>query len=198
MPDEKPPEGQGAKETPGEQEPIIPEVSKPEASPPAAPPSEEGEKKDPPDPIPYARFTEVNERMKKAELDLKALKADQEKIRTEKLKEQGKFGELLKEREGELESANKELEEFRADQTKRRDAILSELSDEDKKFAEENLPALSSLEEFTKRILQTSGGKTEPRPTAPGDKIEDYDSTWDDDKKAEWHKKTIEKYAAAK
>lgn len=192
MPKEKPPEGQGDKETLGEQEPIKPTVE------PAAKPGEEGEKKETPDPIPYARFQEVNTRMKEAEANLKALKADQEKVRQKQLEEQGEFKTLAEERAAEITVLKKENEEFQADQAKRRDAILSELSDEDKKFAEENLPALSSLEEFSKRIAKPGGGTSDPRPTAPGDQIEDYDSTWPEEKKAEWHRKTIEKYTAAR
>lgn len=167
-----------------------------EPTPPAAPPIEPG---DPiPEPIPYARFQEVNTRMKEAESKLTALKADQEKVRQKQLEEKGEFKTLAEERATEIATLKKENEEFQADQTKRRDAILSELSDDDKKFAEENLPALSSLEEFSKRIAKPGGGTGDPRPLVPGDKIEAYDSTWSDEKKAEWHKKTIDKYAAAK
>ena len=183
MPEEETPEGQGAKKTPGEQVPITP----------AAEPSEEGDRT-----IPYARFQEVNERMKKAEGDLKALKADQDKVRQEELKEQGKYKELLDERDKELAIARKENEAFHEDQDKRREAILSKLPDEEKKFAETHLKALSALEEYSEKFLQNTADLEGDRPTAPTGEFQKPDKPfyeWTEDEKQAWVQEQIKKAA---
>ena len=81
--------------------------------------------------IPYARFNELNKNYKALQDDLAEMKANQEKQRTARMEEEGKYKEL----NAELQSKNDKLVEqnsvYLAQEKAKRESLLGKLSEED-------------------------------------------------------------------
>ena len=70
-------------------------------------------KGDPPGPVPYDRFSEVNKKLRAAESKLKKLEDEQRAANEAKLKEQGDYKSLLEQREAELKTLRLQSERLR-------------------------------------------------------------------------------------
>jgi hypothetical protein len=100
--------------------------------------------------IPKARFDEVNERMKAAELKLADHEASAEAGRKAELEKKGEYEKLTSETQAKLDTAQAQAEKWKAYQASRRTALTAKLSEEDK-VAFGELP-LEQLEQLTERL----------------------------------------------
>jgi|GEM_PF-2114477 len=69
--------------------------------------------KEPPGPVPYDRFAEINKKLRAAEAKLKKLEDEQRAAEEAKMKEQGNYKSLLEQRENELKTLRLEKERLR-------------------------------------------------------------------------------------
>jgi len=113
-----------------------------------------GKTEDAPQSVPYDRFQGVNERMKAAETENAQMKADQAKIREEKLKAEGKTAELLEDTKKLLEIATKDSEKLNAYESSRRESLLSDLKEESREIYKD-MP-LDALEKHVKAVREAN------------------------------------------
>jgi hypothetical protein len=100
--------------------------------------------------IPYARFKEVNDRLKESETKLNGLIDSQEVAKRSELEKQGEYKQLLTEAETKIESLSNKAKAWDEYQTNRREALLSKLPEEDRSIYE-GLP-LDKLEAHTEKL----------------------------------------------
>ena len=165
-------------------EPVVKEpAGEPAPKPTADPPIEKGD-------IPYDRFTEVNDRMKVAELKVRQNADDQEALRIKTLSDQGKHEELAKEVQEKNVILERENEEFRTERDARHSALLEKLPDANKEFVTKHKLNLNALQDYSEQVL-TNGGthRTEPTPDSPGGAYKKPDKPfyeWSKAEKKEW------------
>jgi len=114
--------------------------------------------------IPYERFAEVNERMKKAEAQLQKLLKEAEEAKKKELEEQGKFKELVEKQNQELTVLRQKAEELERYYSTRREALLSKLPEDQREIYQE-----LSLDNLEKHVEMLGKAKiTTTNTTTPG------------------------------
>ena len=83
--------------------------------------------------VPYSRFSEVNDKYRELEDKFNGLVKEQESARQKKLQEEGKYQELLVEKDKTIEKLSQDNKDKSEYQGLRRDMLVSELSEDDKK-----------------------------------------------------------------
>ena len=89
------------------------------------------------DSIPYARFSEVNSRMKNAEAELESYKAKADSKRKAQLEKQGEYKSLLQETEKELADVKEKASAWESYEAQKREQLLKavELTDRQQRIA---------------------------------------------------------------
>ena len=138
--------------------------------------------------VPYSRFSEVNDKYRELEDKFNGLVKEQESARQKKLQEEGKYQELLVEKDKTIEQLSQDNKDKSEYQGLRRDMLLSELSEDDKK-AFGNLP-LIQLE-----MLVAKFSKEQPKnvPDVPGalndgEAPKDWVNMPDDERRKNWNR----------
>ena len=110
--------------------------------------------------IPYARFNELNKQYKSLQDEMSSMKANQDKQRTARMEEEGKFKEL----NAELQTKNEKLIEqnnyYLEQEQKERDTLLGKLPEDDRGIYED-----LSTEKLRKHLESVSS-----RTSVPTDK----------------------------
>jgi len=121
-----------------------------------------------PQAIPFERFNEVNERMKKAEKELQKVLDAQKKAQDEDAKKRGEFEKLLAERERELESVRANASEWENYQATRREALLSKLPQDQRDiYSGLTLEALEKHIELVSKSKHPTNQGTPALPESP-------------------------------
>jgi len=118
----------------------------------------DGDEKKTPEAVPYERFAEVNERMKKAEAELEAHKKQIEDSKNKELEEQGKFKELLESEKKARAEAEQTAKNWTDYEKARREALISQLP-EDQRAIYSDLP-LEKLEKHVELVVKSANVKT--------------------------------------
>jgi len=139
------------------------EVVKPEVSEDVKSASTEATENVPNSSVPYSRFSEVNDKYRVLEEKFDGLVKEQETVREKKLQEEGKFQELLVEKDRSIDKLSQDNKEKSKYQELRRDMLLTELSDEDKQ-------AFGSLPLIQLELLVSKFSKEQVKnvPDVPG------------------------------
>jgi alanyl-tRNA synthetase len=89
------------------------------------------------DSIPYARFSEVNSRMKEAEAELESFKTKADSKRKAQLEKQGEYKSLLQETEKELADVKEKASAWESYEAQKREQLLKavELTDRQQRIA---------------------------------------------------------------
>ena len=113
--------------------------------------------------VPYHRFSELTENYRELEEKFDGLVKEQETVREKKLQEEGKFQELLVEKDRSIDKLSQDNKEKSKYQELRRDMLLTELSDEDKQ-------AVGSLPLIQLELLVSKFSKEQIKnvPDVPG------------------------------
>jgi hypothetical protein len=94
--------------------------------------------------IPYARFKDVNDKLKTALNKIESFEANQEKTRMKKMEEDGKLKELLAEKDKQIESMTPQVEELVGLKAQRRESLISKLPEDMKE--DEDILAMSNTQ----------------------------------------------------
>jgi|TARA_R100001530_G_scaffold50708_1_gene37689 hypothetical protein len=142
----------------------------------------------PNNPVPYSRFSEQVGKYRELENKFDGLVKEQESARQKKLQEEGRYQELIVEKDKTIEELSQDNKDKSEYQGLRRDMLLSELSEEDKK-AFGNLP-LIQLEML---VAKFSKEQRKNVPDAPGAlNEEEIPKDWvnmpDDKRRANWNR----------
>lgn len=137
-------------------------------TPPATPPTPAGDAGQPPPaegqpgPVPYARFAEVNQKYKDLEQRLASIEADRKKADEAALAEQGKYKELLEQRERDL--AAEKAARLRLDVATRK-GLPAELVD---RLRGDDAAALEKDADALLALVKKPGGPGVPPPGGGG------------------------------
>ena len=164
------------------------EVVKPEVSEDVKTTSTEATENVPNSSVPYSRFSEVNDKYRDLEEKFDGLVKEQESARQKKLQEEGKYQELIVEKDKTIEQLSQDNKDKSEYQGLRRDMLLSELSDEDKK-AFGNLP-LIQLEMLVAKFSKEQRKNVPDVPGAinEGEAPKDWVNMPDDERRANWNR----------
>ena len=138
--------------------------------------------------VPYSRFSEVNDKYRELEDKFDGLVKEQESVRQKKLQEEGKYQELLVEKDKAIEQLSQDNKDKSEYQGLRRDMLVSELSDEDKKaFGDLPLIQLEML------VAKLSKEKRKNVPDVPGainegEAPKDWVNMPDDERRKNWNR----------
>ena len=138
--------------------------------------------------VPYSRFSEVNDKYRELEDKFNGLVKEQESVRQKKLQEEGKYQELLVEKDKAIEKLSQDNKDKSEYQGLRRDMLVSELSDEDKK-AFGDLP-LIQLEMLVAKLSKEQRKNVPDVPGAinEGEAPKDWVNMPDDERRKNWNK----------
>ena len=138
--------------------------------------------------VPYHRFSELTENYRELEEKFDGLVKEQESVRQNKLQEEGKYQELIVEKDKTIEQLSQDNKDKSEYQGLRRDMLLSELSDEDKK-AFGNLP-LIQLEMLVAKFSKEQRKNVPDVPGAinEGEAPKDWVNMPDDERRANWNR----------
>ena len=138
--------------------------------------------------VPYSRFSEVNDKYRELEDKFDGLVKEQESVRQKKLQEEGKYQELLVEKDKAIEKLSQDNKDKSEYQGLRRDMLVSELSDEDKK-AFGDLP-LIQLEMLVAKLSKEQRKNVPDVPGAinEGEAPKDWVNMPDDERRKNWNK----------
>lgn len=138
--------------------------------------------------VPYSRFSEVNDKYRELEDKFDGLVKEQESVRQKKLQEEGKYQELLVEKDKAIEQLSQDNKDKSEYQGLRRDMLVSELSDEDKK-AFGDLP-LIQLEMLVAKLSKEQRKNVPDVPGAinEGEAPKDWVNMPDDERRKNWNK----------
>jgi predicted nuclease with TOPRIM domain len=138
--------------------------------------------------VPYHRFSELTENYRELEEKFDGLVKEQESARQKKLQEEGKYQELIVEKDKTIEQLSQDNKDKSEYQGLRRDMLLSELSDEDKK-AFGNLP-LIQLEMLVAKFSKEQRKNVPDVPGAinEGEAPKDWVNMPDDERRANWNR----------
>ena len=138
--------------------------------------------------VPYHRFSELTENYRELEEKFDGLVKEQESVRQIKLQEEGKYQELIVEKDKTIEQLSQDNKDKSEYQGLRRDMLLSELSDEDKK-AFGNLP-LIQLEMLVAKFSKEQRKNVPDVPGAinEGEAPKDWVNMPDDERRANWNR----------
>jgi hypothetical protein len=139
-------------------------------------------------PVPYSRFSEQVGKYRELENKFNGLVKEQESVRQKKLQEEGRYQELIVEKDRDIEKLSQDNKDKSEYQGLRRDMLLSELSEDDK-TAFGNLP-LIQLEML---VAKFSKEQRKNVPDVPGALSEDetkkdWVSMPADERRANWSK----------
>ena len=138
--------------------------------------------------VPYSRFSEVNDKYRELEDKFNGLVKEQESVRQKKLQEEGKYQELLVEKDKAIEKLSQDNKDKSEYQGLRRDMLISELSDEDKK-AFGDLP-LIQLEMLVAKLSKEQRKNVPDVPGAinEGEAPKDWVNMPDDERRKNWNR----------
>ena len=138
--------------------------------------------------VPYSRFSEVNDKYRELEDKFNGLVKEQESVRQKKLQEEGKYQELLVEKDKAIEKLSQDNKDKSEYQGLRRDMLTSELSDEDKK-AFGDLP-LIQLEMLVAKLSKEQRKNVPDVPGAinEGEAPKDWVNMPDDERRKNWNR----------
>jgi len=138
--------------------------------------------------VPYSRFSEVNDKYRELEDKFDGLVKEQESVRQKKLQEEGKYQELLVEKDKAIEQLSQDNKDKSEYQGLRRDMLVSELSDDDKK-AFGDLP-LIQLEMLVAKLSKEQRKNVPDVPGAinEGEAPKDWVNMPDDERRKNWNK----------
>ena len=138
--------------------------------------------------VPYHRFSELTENYRELEEKFDGLVKEQESARQKKLQEEGKYQELIVEKDKTIEQLSQDNKDKSEYQGLRRDMLLSELSDEDKK-AFGNLP-LIQLEMLVAKFSKEQRKNVPDVPGAinEGEAPKDWVNMPADERRANWNR----------
>lgn len=138
--------------------------------------------------VPYHRFSELTENYRELEEKFDGLVKEQESVRQNKLQEEGKYQELIVEKDKTIEQLSQDNKDKSEYQGLRRDMLLSELSDEDKK-AFGNLP-LIQLEMLVAKFSKEQRKNVPDVPGAinEGEAPKDWVNMPDDERRTNWNR----------
>ena len=138
--------------------------------------------------VPYSRFSEVNDKYRELEDKFDGLVKEQESVRQKKLQEEGKYQELLVEKDKAIEQLSQDNKDKSEYQGLRRDMLVSELSDEDKK-AFGDLP-LIQLEMLVAKLSKEQRKNVPDVPGAinEGEAPKDWVNMPDDERRKNWNR----------
>ncbi len=136
--------------------------------------------------VPYHRFSELTENYRELEEKFDGLVKEQESVRQKKLQEEGKFQELLVEKDKAIEKLSQDNKDKSEYQGLRRDMLLSELSEDDKQTFG-NLP-LIQLELLVSRFSkeQVKNVPDVPGAIADGEMPKDWVSMPASERRKNW------------
>ena len=137
--------------------------------------------------VPYNRFSEVNDKYRELENKFNGLVKEQESVRQKKLQEEGKYQELIVEKDKTIEELSQDNKNKSEYQGLRRDMLTSELSDEDKK-AFGDLP-LIQLEMLVAKLSKEQRKNVPDVPGAinEGETPKDWVTLPDDERRRNWN-----------
>ena len=138
--------------------------------------------------VPYHRFSELTENYRELEEKFNGLVKEQESARQKKLQEEGKYQELLVEKDKTIEQLSQDNKDKSEYQGLRRDMLLSELSEDDKK-AFGNLP-LIQLEMLVAKFSKEQRKNVPDVPGAlnDGEAPKDWVNMPDDERRKNWNR----------
>jgi len=138
--------------------------------------------------VPYSRFSEVNDKYRELEDKFDGLVKEQESVRQKKLQEEGKYQELLVEKDKAIEQLSQDNKDKSEYQGLRRDMLVSELSDDDKK-AFGDLP-LIQLEMLVAKLSKEQRKNVPDVPGAinEGEAPKDWVNMPEDERRKNWNK----------
>ena len=138
--------------------------------------------------VPYSRFSEVNDKYRELEDKFDGLVKEQESVRQKKLQEEGKYQELLVEKDKAIEQLSQDNKDKSEYQGLRRDMLVSELSDDDKK-AFGDLP-LIQLEMLVAKLSKEQRKNVPDVPGAinEGEAPKDWVNMPDDERRKNWNR----------
>ena len=138
--------------------------------------------------VPYSRFSEVNDKYRELEDKFNGLVKEQESARQKKLQEEGKYQELLVEKDKTIEQLSQDNKDKSEYQGLRRDMLLSELSEDDKK-AFGDLP-LIQLEMLVAKLSKEQRKNVPDVPGAlnDGETPKDWVNMPEDERRANWNR----------
>ena len=138
--------------------------------------------------VPYHRFSELTENYRELEEKFNGLVKEQESARQKKLQEEGKYQELLVEKDKTIEQLSQDNKDKSEYQGLRRDMLLSELSEDDKK-AFGNLP-LIQLEMLVAKFSKEQRKNVPDVPGAlnDGETPKDWVNMPDDERRKNWNR----------
>ena len=138
--------------------------------------------------VPYHRFSELTENYRELEDKFDGLVKEQESVRQKKLQEEGKFQELIVEKDKAIEKLSQDNKDKSEYQGLRRDMLTSELSDEDKK-AFGDLP-LIQLEMLVAKLSKEQRKNVPDVPGAinEGETPKDWVNMPDDERRKNWNR----------
>ena len=138
--------------------------------------------------VPYSRFSEVNDKYRELEDKFNGLVKEQESVRQKKLQEEGKYQELLVEKDKAIEKLSQDNKDKSEYQGLRRDMLVSELSDDDKK-AFGDLP-LIQLEMLVAKLSKEQRKNVPDVPGAinEGEAPKDWVNMPDDERRKNWNR----------
>ena len=138
--------------------------------------------------VPYHRFSELTENYRELEEKFDGLVKEQESARQKKLQEEGKYQELLVEKDKTIEQLSQDNKDKSEYQGLRRDMLLSELSEDDKK-AFGNLP-LIQLEMLVAKFSKEQRKNVPDVPGAlnDGEAPKDWVNMPDDERRKNWNR----------
>ena len=138
--------------------------------------------------VPYHRFSELTENYRELEEKFDGLVKEQESARQKKLQEEGKYQELLVEKDKAIEQLSQDNKDKSEYQGLRRDMLLSELSEDDKK-AFGDLP-LIQLEMLVAKLSKEQRKNVPDVPGAlnDGETPKDWVNMPEDERRANWNR----------
>mgnify|MGYP003147957891 FL=1 len=142
----------------------------------------------PNNPVPYSRFSEQVGKYRELENKFNGLVKEQESVRQKKLQEEGRYQELIVEKDRDIEKLSQENKDRSEYQGLRRDMLTSELSEDDKKaFGDLPLIQLEML------VAKFSKEQRKNVPDVPGalsedETQEDWVNMPADKRRANWNK----------
>ena len=138
--------------------------------------------------VPYHRFSELTENYRELEEKFDGLVKEQESARQKKLQEEGKYQELIVEKDKTIEQLSQDNKDKSEYQGLRRDMLLSELSEDDKK-AFGNLP-LIQLEMLVAKFSKEQRKNVPDVPGAlnDGEAPKDWVNMPDDERRKNWNR----------
>lgn len=150
-----------------------------------------------PDPVPYARFEEINTRMKKAETALDKLKGETANIAVKEKEKQGEYEDLYTTEKKEHAETKKKADKWTEYETERRKVLLGKIPEKHRELYEEL--SLIKLEKVVENYSEDGvPGVTNDSPSAETTAMSDEDKKKHFKKtakeKRDSHKTLVESY----